>query len=499
MQKATKEILAQFDAISEKRIQEIRDTKDTIQVSGAVYYVSNAGDDTNDGLSAQKPWKTLQKVTDADLKPGDGVCFQRGDLFRGEISAKAGVTYFAYGEGEKPRFYGWDKNLADPELWILVDAQHHIWKWNEPILDCGTLVFNAGQAHCRKLIPSYMNGQFVCRDDESRLFDMAEEMTEDLDLFWRFDDELTTSPSKGEDFPVPVATTHSLGELYLRCDQGNPALLYADIEAIVMRKLFSVGDNANIKIDNLCLKYANFAVGGGGFVDGLHVTNCEIGWIGGCIQHYFGTDPNYPQGRRGTVTRFGNGIEIYGGCNNYVVENCYIYQSYDAGMTHQVTTTGTKYTMTNILYKDNVVEKCVYAIEYFLEKLNGETASHIDNCEMCGNILRLSGYGWGQQRHNTHTPAHIKGWSYENTARNFSVHHNIFDRSAYRMIHMVAKEKASCAQLYENTYIQKYGMTLGSYGAYENGKVPTISFFDDVEKIIWEEYGDKDAKVFYLE
>jgi len=427
------------------------------------------------------------------------VRFKRGDLFRGGIQTKPGVSYLAYGEGEKPKFYGWDKSLADPALWTLVDAQHHIWKLTERILDCGTLVFNDGQAHCRKLIPSYMNGQFVCRDDESRLFDMAQEMTEDLDLFWRFDGELTTSPSKGEDFPVPVASSESMGELYLRCDRGNPAEVYDQIEGIAMRKIFNIGNNDHVTVDNLCMKYGNFAVGGGGFVDGLHVTNCEIGWIGGCIQHYFGTDPNYPQGRRGTVTRFGNGIEIYGGCNDYIVENCYIYQSYDAGMTHQVTTGGEKYLMTDILYKDNVVEKCVYAIEYFLEKLNGETESRIDGCEMCGNILRLSGYGWGQQRHNTHTPAHIKGWSYENTARNFSVHHNIFDRSAYRMIHLVAKEKASCADLYENTYIQKYGMTLGSYGAYEQAKVETVSFFEDAETVIQETYGDKNAKVFYLD
>jgi hypothetical protein len=296
-----------------------------------------------------------------------------------------------------------------------------------------------------------------------------------------------------------VAGSTSFGELYLRCDKGNPAEVYSEIESIPMLTLFGLGQNDHVTIDNLCLKYANFAVQGGGYIEGLHVTNCEIGWIGGCIQHYFGTDPNYPQGRRGTVTRFGNGIEIYGGCDDYVVENCYIYQSYDAGMTHQVTTTGKKYIMTNILYKNNLIEKCVYAIEYFLEKRNMETESYIDGCEMCGNILRFSGYGWGQQRHNTHTPAHIKGWSYENTARNFSVYNNIFDRSAYRMIHMVAKENASCANMYENTYIQKYGMTLGVYGAYEFAEPETIGFFDNAEEKIRKDYGDRDAKVFFLE
>ena len=96
-----------------------------------------------------------------------------------------------------------------------------------------------------------------------------------------------------------------------------------------------------------------------------------------------------------------------------------------------------KYLLKNILYKDNIVEDCVYSIEYFLEKNKADDDSRIENCEICNNLLRRSGYGWGQQRHNVDTPAHIKGWSYDNTAQSFSIHHNIFDRAAYRMIHTV--------------------------------------------------------------
>ena len=75
MQKATKEILAQFEDISEKRKQEIRSTKDVLQVAGTTYYVSNSGDDNNDGKTPQTSWKTLKKVSDAYLNEGDGVLF----------------------------------------------------------------------------------------------------------------------------------------------------------------------------------------------------------------------------------------------------------------------------------------------------------------------------------------------------------------------------------------------------------------------------------------
>ena len=498
---ASESFLAQIQALSDQRKAEIRNAPDQLVIKGTVYYVSNLGNDENDGKTPETPWKTLNKVSETPLCPGDGVLFRRGDLFRGFLEASAGVSYGAYGTGDKPKFYGWEKNLADPALWELYDEVHHIWKHTEKILDCGTLVFNDGQAHCRKLIPSYLHGKFVCRDDENRDFNMAEEMTPNLDIVCFYEERLTDKPSKGEDFLIPMIDDLSFGDLYLRCDQGNPGQVFSSIEALPKRSIFRVRRNDNVTIDNLCIKYtgAHAISAGGEQVKGLHVSNCEIGWIGGGIQHYFGTDPNYPQGRRGTVTRYGNGVEIYGGCEDYSVSNCYIYQIYDAGITHQVTTHGAPRYMTGIRYFDNLVEYCVYSIEYFLEKLDGDTESYMDDCEMYGNILRFSGYGWGQQRHNTYTPAHIKGWSYENTASNYSVHDNIFDRAAYRMVHLVAKKQESCPQMDRNTYIQKYGMTLGQYGANEIEEPENMGFDENVEGKIKTVFGEKDPKIYYMD
>ena len=203
--------------------------------------------------------------------------------------------------------------------------------------------------------------------------------------------------------------------------------------------------------------------------------------------------------RRGTVTRYGNGIEIYGGCDNYEVSNCYIYQAYDAGITHQVTTQGKKRVMSNVLYKNNLVEQCVYSIEYFLEMNNGDTESYMDGIEMCGNILRFSGYGWGQQRHNTDTPAHIKGWSYTNVARNYSVHNNIFDRAAYRMLHLVAKKQESCPKMHDNVYIQHVGGMLGQYGGNELAEPPILYFDGNVEENVEQVFKDKNAKIYSID
>ena len=268
---------------------------------------------------------------------GDGVLFKRGDIFRGQaIMSQPGITYGAYGEGDKPKFYGWDEDLANPALWEEYDKEHHIWKYTNKVLDPGTLVFNDGEKVSRKHIPSFRDMQFVCRDDESKPFVMADEMTENLDIYWHFMDVLITRPSKGEDFPIPQVDKTTMGDLYLRCDEGNPGAVFNSIEVIAKRIAFTCMNNENIRIDNICMKYYCFGVSGGHGINGLHVSNCEIGWIGGNIMMYLGTDPNYPEGRRGSVTRYGNGIEVYGTCNGFVVENNYIYEGYDAGASHQV-------------------------------------------------------------------------------------------------------------------------------------------------------------------
>jgi hypothetical protein len=486
-------IVADIDKKADELKKKIMALQDQEPLSGAVYYVSAAGNDANDGLSPNTPWKTLKKVSEFDFPANSTVRFRRGDTFRGFIKTRQSVKYCAYGEGEKPKLYGWEKNLADAKLWNLYDTDKNIWKLTEKILDCGTLVFNEGEKHSRKLIPSFRGGRFVCRYDEEREFHVSDEMTEDLDIFCNHDLTLTEKPSKGEDFGIPALSWDTLGELYLRCDAGNPGEVFNSIEALTRRHMFFVGNNENVTIENLCIKYVGTHAISASSTRGLNVTGCEIGWIGGAIQNYFGTDPNYPEGRRGSVTRFGNGVEIYGSCDNYMVNNCYIYQVYDAAITHQITTNGKRHELKNIKYTANLVENCVYSIEYFLDQNKGEDGSIIENCEIADNILRLSGYGWGQQRHNKHTPAHIKGWSYTNPARNFIIRDNVFDRGAYRLIHTVAKKKVSCPKMSGNIYIQAPGKSLGLYGTNETELIFDENAEDTIKKLM----GDHSAVVCY--
>jgi len=69
----------------------------TGNVIASVYYVSNAGSDSNDGLSKNSPIKTLTFAA-GKVAPGDVILLRRGDIFRESVEIKAkNVEFNAYG------------------------------------------------------------------------------------------------------------------------------------------------------------------------------------------------------------------------------------------------------------------------------------------------------------------------------------------------------------------------------------------------------------------
>jgi hypothetical protein len=53
--------------------------------------------------------------------------------------------------------------------------------------------------------------------------------------------------------------------------------------------------------------------------------------------------------------------------------------------------------------------------------------------------------------------------------------------------------------MYNNTYIQKYGHTLGQYGANEVAEPFNISFDERVDERIESVFHDTNAKIYYLD
>ena len=71
------------------------------------YYVSNAGNNANNGLTTATSWLTLAQVNATVLASGDSVLLKRGDVFYGTLTnAATGVTFADYGTGAKPIISG---------------------------------------------------------------------------------------------------------------------------------------------------------------------------------------------------------------------------------------------------------------------------------------------------------------------------------------------------------------------------------------------------------
>ncbi|MFA5190674.1 MAG: right-handed parallel beta-helix repeat-containing protein [Verrucomicrobiia bacterium] len=89
--------------------------------AGRTFYVAASGNDTNDGLSQTSAWCSLDKVSAAELRPGDRVLFKRGDAWRGSLVPQSGkegapVMYGAYAKGAKPLLLG-SVSRSEPGDW----------------------------------------------------------------------------------------------------------------------------------------------------------------------------------------------------------------------------------------------------------------------------------------------------------------------------------------------------------------------------------------------
>lgn len=460
-------IISQLDRKAETLMQEIRSTPTMLDEKkySNIYYISNDGNDQNDGLSPENAIQSLQYLNSLDLKEGDCVLFNRGDLWRGQIKTKRGVTYSAYGKGDKPRIYGSPCNAAESGRWVETQTEN-VYMYDVALPnDVGTLVFNDGEAHAFKVM-------IIREDDGSMLhietrepFASYRDLKRDLEFY--------------HDYQVAQ-------RLYLYSAEGNPAERFESIE--LLTKGHIVLATSGVTIDNLCLKYCGSHGIGGGTMKDLSVTNCELGWIGGSIQseNLFG---------RKHATRYGNAVEIYGGCENFTVSNCYIYQIYDAAITHQHQgDVDETLVMRNVLYSNNLIEDCVYSIEYFLGRKDTNQTHYMENILISNNLMRRSGYGWGKQRPDKDTPAHIKSWSHHiNHASNFLVANNIFDRCTHDLLNIVAAEQEWLPKLDGNTYIQHRGARAGAWGS----RVEKFIYDDKVGDILKQIFGEQRAQIVF--
>ncbi len=473
-----------------ERVTAIRSSASEYSANGTIYYVSATGSDSNNGKSEDAPWKTLSKVSSAALSSGDIVLFKRGDTFRGQLTMKDGVTYSAYGEGEKPNIYGSSVNAANSSAWTKYEGSENLWVYADELSDVGLVVFNDGEDYATKIAPYFKNGTFVDADDNE--FDIVTAVDKNNEFYSECDSVIENG------YPVP---SKAKGKLYLYCDKGNPGEVYDSIEICTYGNILTGTNTKNVIVDNLCIKYGGSHGIGTSNVTNLTVRNCEIGWIGGSVNSYSTST--------GKPARYGNGVQVHSSGNGYHVENNYIYQIFDAGITHQQgNLPGTNCEFKDVNYNNNVIEKCAWSVEYYMNTPDAGFTHKMSDIDISDNIMRLAGYGFGQYRDDEwHYPCHIMTWwlaasGNSNIAdgETVTITNNIFDRSAKSLIEIHAESETSLPVLSGNTYIQNVNGIFGRYSLYENDYLSNQNYFNNIFSVNADKVaGEIDCEIYFTD
>ena len=413
-------------------------------VTGRVWYISAfSGYDGNSGKAKNQAWKTAFAIDEnADkIKAGDAVLFEREGVYRGTFRTKSGVFYGAYGNGYKPCLYGSDRSFHREIDWKMIGE--NLWMCTYKFSsDVGVVVFNHGDL---------VGFKRHSKSDLSRPGDFWCDPEDNFRLYVYLDEEPWVYPS---------------------------------IEIGLNRYIIGVYDNSeNVIIDNLCIRYTgSHAIAMADCPKNITVKNCEIGFVGGS---YIGS------AILGQYTRFGNAIEFYGQCENILIEDNWLYQVYDSGVTFQG---GGSYVSKNLTIRNNLIEYCgMGSVEYWLwyDKSKGDYC-YADNVLIENNVMRFAGYCWGGEQRPDKVSAHIlSNGPNHNHIKNYVIRGNTFDQSTQDLVEITSLDGVY-PSLEGNTYIQKEGLRLGSFADKRD-----ILFDTDVAKMIKKEWGDRKANVVY--
>ncbi len=323
------------------------------------YYVSVSGSDSNTGLSEDAPLKTITAVNNLELAEGTRVLFKRGDIWRDEtLYCQSGVYYGAYGSGEKPAFYGSKENYARVDYWTPTDTANVYESTFTLDDDIGAIVFDGG---------NHIGIRYTYNNSLSSLYHGA----------FIYED--------------------STGLIYLYNATGNPGAVYSEMEFIQTNSLIqgrSINNEIanNITIEDIALKYGNYGYqlnssALGAAQKNVTLRRLDISYIGGKY---------ILEGYRG-----GNGIEIYGSCENVLVEDCNITQVYDTAFTFQMHG-GKNHYFNDVTLKGCDISYCHWTTEFWFRPYN-ESVDYatIDNLNIIGNKFSYSGCGFGTQLRNT--------------------------------------------------------------------------------------------------
>ncbi|MDR1271272.1 MAG: hypothetical protein LBK82_17320 [Planctomycetaceae bacterium] len=219
----------------------------------------------------------------------------------------------------------------------------------------------------------------------------------------------------------------------------NPTILYKNIEAALHQHIVLHNCSRYVHFIDLDVRYGAAHGFGGTKTEHCVYRDLDISWIGGADQ--------YREGGEGRKVRFGNGIEFWSDAADCLVENCRLWEIYDAALTNQGNGVNQQ---RNIIYRNNIIWNCEYSFEYW----NRGPESITDNILFENNTCFNAGFGWGHVQRPDKNGRHLM--VYANTAKteNFIIRNNVFCNATESCVRFDADFRNGLT-MDDNTYWQE--------------------------------------------
>ncbi len=229
-------------------------------------------------------------------------------------------------------------------------------------------------------------------------------------------------------------------QVKLRSD-SNPALRHQSIELALRKHIIEQGGRGYVTYENLDLRYgAAHGIGGGG-THHITVRGCDISFVGGGHQL---TRPD------GHPVRFGNGIEFWSGAHDCLVEDCRIWEIYDAALTNQGDGTNVQ---ENITYRRNVIWNSEYSFEFW----NRGPESLTRNILFEHNTCVDAGLGWAHGQRPDPNGRHLMFYDNSSATTNVVIRYNIFCRATDSLLRLQGRDWTAALTMDYNCWFQPRG------------------------------------------
>ena len=345
-----------------------------------IYFVSNNGNDLEDGKTPETAWKTIQKVN-ASVESGDEIRFRCGDIFYGTVIAKCGISfeqrtlYTSYGEGNRPLISNY--SVATANAWEVF--AENIYK----------IDMNNTQNYTGNIFNANANAGFI--KVSGRIFYNRCAKIDLLKSQWDFCCDCKN------------------GFIYVYSEK-NPAELSDDIRIACSSS--GVGIDANVALVGLEI-CGTGGHGIGGITQGAYIADCYVHEIGGSeLLNY--SVPN---------VRFGNCIELWAGSADVTVEHCKFADVYDVAITMQGNNPNRDWA--NMYFVNNEFWDCTQCLEIWSD--GDDKSIGFVNCKFENNVCINTGDSWGYQaRPNKLSSVPLLIYQLHTDKCDISVRNNIF-------------------------------------------------------------------------